>query len=77
MKKMKLEIVKHIGVIRDCGYPVELNVARWNDGKPVFDLRKWKLGEAGAKLPMKGLTLDRTELQALRDVLNGMEELKG
>lgn len=75
-KKMKLEIVKHIGVIRDCGYPVELNVARWNDGKPVFDLRRWKIADDGGRMPLKGLALDQTELRTLRDILNNTEELK-
>lgn len=45
MKDVKFEIVERIGTIREGSYPVRLCRISWNDGKPKFDLRSWKIAE--------------------------------
>lgn len=72
MSDIKYEIVKQIGVLSKAGsgWAKELNLIRWNDREPKYDLRDWspdreKMG--------KGVTLSREELLALRDLLNSLE----
>ncbi|MEY2817697.1 MAG: hypothetical protein RL275_1160, partial [Chloroflexota bacterium] len=48
----------------------ELNLIRWNDREPKYDLRDWSAdhGKMG-----KGVTLSAEELTALRALLNTVE----
>jgi hypothetical protein len=72
MADIKYEIVKKIGVIAKAGsgWVKELNLIRWNDREPKYDLRDWSAD--GTKMG-KGVTLTRDELLALRELLNTME----
>ncbi len=72
MSEIKYEIVKQIGVLSKSasGWAKELNLIRWNDREPKYDLRDWsgdheKMG--------KGVTLSREELLALKELLNSIE----
>ncbi len=72
MSEVKYEIVKQIGVLSksSSGWVKELNLIRWNDREPKYDIRDWspnreKMG--------KGVTLSKEELSALKELLNGME----
>ena len=72
MADIKYEIVLNIGVLSkaNSGWVKELNLIRWNDREPKYDLRDWspnheKMG--------KGVTLSKEELLALRELLNKME----
>jgi hypothetical protein len=72
MPDIKYEIVKKIGVVSKAGsgWTKELNLIRWNDRDPKYDLRDWSAD--GSKMG-KGVTLSKEELIALRDLLNRME----
>jgi hypothetical protein len=68
MSEIKYEIVKQIGVLSrsSSGWTKELNLIRWNDRDPKYDLRDWspdheKMG--------KGVTLSKEELAALKEIL--------
>jgi hypothetical protein len=75
MSQFTYEIVKPIAVISDSGtLSAELNIISYAGKEPKYDLRKWRTGKKGKKM-QKGITLDRGELLALRDVLNGMGEI--
>jgi hypothetical protein len=72
MSEIKYEIVKKIGVLSTSGsgWTKELNLISWNDREPKYDLRDWS---ADHEKMSKGVTLSREELQALEDLLNGLE----
>jgi hypothetical protein len=52
------------------GWAKELNLIRWNDRDPKYDIREWS--PDGGKMG-KGVTLSKEELAALKEVLNEME----
>lgn len=67
-KEFKFEIVEEIGVISSStsGWNREINVVRWNDGKPKLDIRDWapehdKMG--------KGISLTSEEVALLKSIL--------
>ena len=73
MSEVKYEIVKQIGVLSrsPSGWAKELNLIRWNDREPKYDIRDWspdreKMG--------KGVTLSKEELAALKELLMRNEE---
>ena len=72
MSEIKYEIIKKIGVLSrsTSGWEKELNLIRWNDRDPKYDLRDWSAD--GAKMG-KGVTLSAGELIALRELLNTLE----
>jgi hypothetical protein len=72
MSEIKYEIVKKIGVLSKSGsgWAKELNLIRWNDREPKYDIRDWS--PDGGKMG-KGVTLSRDELLALKELLNRME----
>lgn len=68
MSEIKYEIVKQIGILSrsSSGWTKELNLIRWNDRDPKYDLRDWspdheKMG--------KGVTLSKEELAVLKEIL--------
>jgi hypothetical protein len=72
MAEIKYEITQKIGVLSKAGsgWTKELNLIRWNDREPKYDLRDWSAD--GEKMG-KGITLSREELSALKELLNKME----
>jgi hypothetical protein len=79
MADIKYEIVKKIGVLSTAasGWAKEINLIRWNDREPKYDIRDWSgdggpHGDAPRKMS-KGVTLSKEELAALRDLLNTIE----
>lgn len=72
MADIKYEIIKNIGVLSASasGWSKELNLIRWNDREPKYDLRDWS---ADHEKMGKGVTLTQQELLALRELLNRME----
>lgn len=65
MSELKYEIVAHIGTLStsEKGWTKELNVIKWNDREPKYDLREWspdhtKMG--------KGITMNEEEVGQLR-----------
>lgn len=72
MSDIKFEIVKKVGELSRSasGWTKELNLIRWNDRDPKFDLRDWS---PDGQTMGKGVTLSKDELTALRDLLNKLE----
>ncbi len=72
MADIKFEIVKKIGILSksDKGWAKELNLIRWNDREPKYDIRDWS---PDGKTMGKGVTLSAQELAALRELLNKIE----
>ena len=74
-KEFKYEITKRIATLKETGYRTkELNMVSYDGAAPKYDLRVWMHFDTGLKMG-KGITLDADELRALRDVLNGLEDL--
>lgn len=63
-KDYQFVIVNEIAVlsVNDSGWKKELNVIKWNDGEPKFDIRTWN--EDHTKMG-KGITLDSLEVAKL------------
>lgn len=72
MSEIKYEIIKTIGVLSKSasGWAKELNLIRWNDREPKYDLRDWSADHTKMG---KGVTLSAEELSALRELLNSIE----
>ena len=72
MSDITYEIVMQLGVISQSssGWTKELNLIRWNDRPPKYDIRDWSADHAQMG---RGVTLSREELLALRDLLNQWE----
>ena len=70
MADLKVDIVKHFGVISEGKWSRELNLVSWNGRREIYDLRGWDAEHAQCS---KGITLNREELLKLRDILNSME----
>lgn len=70
------DIRKYFGTLSERKYrTLELNAIAYNGAEEAkYDLRRWLNVEGGKKMG-KGITMDADELRALRDTLNGMEDL--
>lgn len=69
--EFKYELVKNIATLSDKnGMTKELNLIKFNDANPVYDLRKWNRIKDRM---LKGISFSKEEMMDLRDVLNGME----
>ena len=69
------EIVEHIATLSQSGdTSKELNRVSYNGSPAKYDLRSWKRTDGEEKL-LKGLTLTDEEATALKEALNGREEL--
>ena len=71
------DIIQECGIVSDNGKEtIELNVIRYNNGKPKYDLRKWEKDhpeEKYGKLMKKGLTFDEEQLSFLYEILSNMD----
>ena len=72
MSDITFEIVMQLGIISQSGsgWTKELNLIRWNDRPPKYDIRDWSADHSQMG---RGVTLSREELLALRDLLNSWE----
>ena len=72
MAEIKYEIIKKVGVLSKAGsgWTKELNLIRWNDREPKYDLRDWSAD--GEKMG-KGVTPSKEELLALKELLNSIK----
>lgn len=52
------------------GYHLELNLVKWGDNEPKYDLRRWN--EDRSKMT-KGVTLSKEELLILQDELSNIK----
>lgn len=71
MADIKYVIEKELGYISEStkGWKKELNLISWNDKEPKYDLREWAPDHAKMG---KGVTFNKDEIIALRDILNNM-----
>ena len=70
MAELKYEITAQIGVLSErSGWTKELNMIRWNDREPKYDIRDWSPDKAKMS---KASTMPLEEVIALRDLLNGL-----
>ena len=67
--EIKFEIVKSVGTVSEGskGQKKELNIVKWNEREPKYDLRDWspdhtKMG--------KGITLTSEEIAKLKELLS-------
>lgn len=68
MVEFKYEIVEKIAVLSESskGWTKELNLIRWNDRDPKYDIREWS--PDGSKMG-KGITLSNEEVAVLKKAL--------
>lgn len=69
------EIVKHIGVLSETkkGWRYELNMVKWSENKPKYDLRMWS---GDHKRMGKGSTFTADELARLWHLIGKIDEIK-
>ena len=68
MAEIKSEVVKEIGILSTSksNWNREVNIIRWNDGKPKLDIRDWAQEHERAG---KGITLTAEEVAVLKELL--------
>lgn len=73
--KVTYNIVKHIGVVAKykSGWSKELNIVKWNDGAPKYDLRDWDNEHENMG---KGLTFVKSEARELARLLEESFDLE-
>lgn len=70
-EKLSYEVIKHIGTISEKNnYSKEVNVIAWNGRPAVFDIRCFRVGEDGEKYPLKGISMNKDDLVALKELLS-------
>lgn len=68
MKDLKCEILETLAEFPEVNsYHMELNLIKWGDNAPKYDLRRWN--EDRSKMT-KGITMTKEELLALMDELS-------
>ena len=72
MPEIKYEIVEKIAVLSESskGWTKELNLIKWNDREPKYDIREWS--PDGSKMG-KGITLSDEEVAVLRKALESRD----
>ena len=66
--EIKYEIVENICVLAESakGWTKELNLVRWNDREPKYDIREWAPDHEKMS---KGITLSEEELQLVIEAM--------
>lgn len=72
MADIKFEIVDHLLELSlgAKGWTKEVNLVSWNDRKPKIDIREWD--ETHEKMG-KGITLNKEEVQKLKDFFQNLD----
>ncbi|WP_419024308.1 YdbC family protein [Emergencia sp.] len=65
-KKLEFEITRHIAVIKEGKWDLELNKVAWNGNPEKYDLRTWNKDHT---TPGKGVTMTREEAARLYEAL--------
>ena len=74
VKEISYKIIEQIGVISKTNmYTKELNIISWNGREPVFDVRMWKIGNDGEKIPLKGISMNKRDLFELNKLLGNVD----
>lgn len=64
-KITEYEVKEHIDTIMVGfrGFSKEVSIVKWNDKKPVFDIRAWRVSDRdGLQYPLRGITFSKEEL---------------
>ncbi len=71
MKEITYEIIEHIADLSTDrkGWIKELNLIKWNNAEPKYDLRSWSPDKSKMG---KGITLTEEEVQILKEVLDDL-----
>ncbi len=66
------EIMEHIGALKAFpnGWTKELNVVKWNDADPKFDIRDWDMEH---KHMTRGVTLRQDEMAKVIELMKDRE----
>ena len=65
---------KYIGVISEKNsYTKEVNIISWNGRPPVCDIRGFRVDKEGVKHPLKGISMSKADLVALKELLSHVE----
>ena len=67
--EIKSEIIKTIGILatNKSGWNREVNIVKWNDGKPKLDIRDWGPNH---EMVGNGLSLNVEEVAVLKELLS-------
>lgn len=69
-KEIKYDIIEHLGKISEQGnYTKEVNVIAWGENEPVYDIRVFKTDKNGIKQPLKGISMTKDNMIALKELL--------
>lgn len=69
-KVTEYEVKEHIDTIMVGfrGFSKEVSIVKWNDKKPVFDIRAWRVSDRdGLQYPLRGITFSKEEFIKLRE----------
>lgn len=74
-KEVYFELKEHLGILSESnkGWTKELNLVSWNGGETKYDIREW---DPDHEKMSKGVTFTRDQILILRDILNGLDDLK-
>lgn len=75
-KVTEYEVKEHIDTIMVGfrGFSKEVSIVKWNDKKPVFDIRAWRVSDRdGLQYPLRGITFSKEEFIKLKDVIRLFE----
>lgn len=75
-KVTEYEVKEHIDTIMVGfrGFSKEMSIVKWNDKKPVFDIRAWRVSDRdGLQYPLRGITFSKEEFIKLREILNSID----
>ena len=63
MADIKFEIIENVAKLSQKGsWSTELNIVRWNDGEPKYDIRSWNEDHTKCS---KGINMTQGEAQVL------------
>ena len=69
--ELKFTVVEEIAVLSEAGnWNKELNIVKWGDNEPKYDIRTWNNGRTRAG---KGITLSLEEIKELKKALNSLD----
>ena len=76
-KVTEYEVKEHIDTIMVGfrGFSKEVSIVKWNDKKPVFDIRAWRVSDRdGLQYPLRGITFSKEEfIQKRRNTCFALE----
>ena len=73
-KEFTYDVVEHLGKFgKHDNYSKEINKVAWNGRPPIYDIRGWHIGKDGIKHPLKGISMSKEDLIALRNLLQSID----